>query len=396
MRHGGETGRPLVVHVAAGGESVGGVARHLVSVAPHLARQGFEVVLLFLGDGAAPELARSHGLRVEVVRKRGRGDVVTIWRLARVLRRLGPQVLHTHTLTSNFYGRFASLLERVPHRVTTVHSFMGELLQHDPHGRFGNRLLFWQNQYMNHSSARLIAISEGVLDWLRSEGAAESKLRLIHCGIDLSDEPAGRDEVRTAWGVGTDEWLIGNVARAHPVKDQMTLLEGALPLLERDPRVRLAIVGEGPELPRLRARAVASPAAARVLLLGYLPEATRLMAAFDVFVLSSRMEGISLALLEAMAARRPVIATDVGGTREIIADGVSGLLAPPGSSERLGAALERLRSNPGLAARLGEAGRRVVEQEHDCRKTSGQIARLYRELLAPERGAAGVTGDDAA
>jgi glycosyltransferase involved in cell wall biosynthesis len=391
---GAPTRRPLVVHVATGGDAIGGAEQHVICLAPHLARRGFEVALAFLGDGAAPELARSRGLWVEVVRKRGRGDLTTIWRLARLLRRLRPQMLHTHTLTGNFYGRFASLLAGVPHRVTTVHGFMGELLRHDPRGRFGNRLLFWQNQYMNRCSERLIAISQGVRDWLRAAGVAERKLRLIRCGIDLSETVADRDEVRAGWGVKEGEWVIGNVARAHPVKDQMTLLEAVLPLLERDPRARLVVVGDGPEVPRLRARANASPAAAQVLLPGHLPGANRLMAGLDVFALSSRMEGISLALLEAMAARRPVVATDVGGTREVVTEGVSGLLVPPESPDRLRAALQKLRGDGGLAARLGEAARRAVEDSYDARKTGEQVADLYREVIAPEGARCGVTGDD--
>jgi len=375
---------PLVIHIATGGEDVGGVTQHLWTLTPHLERSGFRVEVVFLGGGSLLQQARERGIDASAVRKRGRGDLLTIPRLSRLLRRRRPVLVHTHTLSTNFYGRFAALLAGVPKLVTTVHTFMGDLRRYDPRGRFGNRLLFWQNQRMNRFADRLVAVSAGVREWLLGVGVPGRKIRLIRCGIDL-DEAGGstldRKAARGRLGLADGDWVIGNVARAYPVKDQAGLLEAAIPLLRGAPSAKLVIVGDGPELPSLRSRARSSGLEQQVVLTGDLPSARDIMPAFDVFVLSSRLEGIPLALLEAMAAERPVVATRVGGIPEVVVDGVSGLLVPPDSPEQLRAALARIRADADLASRLGLAGRRTVEQTYNAKRMGEETADMYRELF---------------
>lgn len=375
---------PLVMHIATGGEEVGGISQHLWTLAPHLERSGFRVEVVVLGGGILLQQARERGIRASAVPKRGRGDLLAIARLSSLLRRRRPTLVHTHTLSTNFYGRFAALMAGVPRIVTTVHSFMGELRRYDPRGRLGNRLLFWQNQRMNRFADRLVAISAGVRQWLLDAGVPAHKIRLIRCGIDLGEAggwASERKEARRLLGLGSDDWVIGNVARAHPVKDQAGLLEAAIPLLRGEPSAKLVIIGDGPERRRLQSRARSSGVEGQIVVAGELPNAREIMPAFDVFALSSRLEGIPLSLVEAMAAERPVVATRVGGVPELVVDGVSGLLVPPGSPEQLRAALARIRADGDLASRLGLAGRRTVEQTYDARRMGEATADMYRELL---------------
>ena len=372
------------MHVCGGGAAIGGVRQHLWCLAPHLQRLGLRVEIVFLGEGAALAETAERGIHASAVRKRGRGDLLAIHRLARAMRARRPAIVHTHTLSTNFYGRFAAMLARVPRCVTTVHSFMGDLLQHDPTGRFGNRLLFWQNQCMNRFADRLVAVSEGVQERLLSNGIPPARIRLIRCGIDLDDvgEAGGsRAEVRQQLGLTPADWVIGNIARADPVKDQMTLLEAAIPMMQSDPSINLVIVGEGLERPELAARALAAGVEEQVRLLGRVSNARTLMPGFDVYVLSSRMEGVPLSMLEAMAARRPVVATRVGGIPEVVEDGLSGLLVPESAPERLRETIGLLRGDGALAERLAVGGRRRVEQVYDARATSRELADLYFELL---------------
>jgi glycosyltransferase involved in cell wall biosynthesis len=376
--------RLRVLHVAAGGNALGGVTHHLLSLVPRLEFHGFRAGVVCLQEGAATELLRSRGLPTYVAGKRGRGDLLTIPRLAALLRRLRPEIVHTHTLSTNFYGRAAARLARVPRRVTTVHTHMGELLRYDPRGAGGNRLLFGYNQRVTRRVDRVIAISESVRKWLLDSCVPAARLRLVRCGIPLPSDAQLADDrrrARAAWGFGEDCWVIGNVARAHPVKDQVTLLEAAAPLLRADADARLVIAGDGPELPRLRDRVAALSLDGRVKLLGPVPEGRALMSAFDVFALSSRLEGLPLAVLEAMAARRPVVATDVGGLSELVVPGASGLLVPAGSRDALRAALTQVRADADLARRFGEAGRRIVEEDYDEDRMAEGVAAVYREIL---------------
>jgi glycosyltransferase involved in cell wall biosynthesis len=372
--------RPVVVHVCDGGSAIGGVSQHLWSLVPRLQEFGFHVKVVFLGGGATLRETEARGIPSRAVKKRGRGDLLAVLRLARVLRELRASVVHTHTLSTNFYGRFAAVLARVPVRITSVHSFMADLLQHDPAGGIGNRLLFWQNQLMNRFVHRIVAVSPGVRDWLLTARVPADRIRVIRCGIDLNtlgDALGAREFL----GLERTDWVIGNIARADPVKDQMALLEAAIPMMLSDSPVKLAIIGEGPERERLQARVRSAGVGQQVVLPGRIPDARSLMPAFDVFALSSRVEGVPLALLEAMAAHRPVVATRVGGIPDVVENGESGLLVPPGSPGPLAEAIARVRARPELAERLGAAGRLRVEQMYDVNKTGGEMADLYRELL---------------
>jgi glycosyltransferase involved in cell wall biosynthesis len=368
--------------VCAGGAAIGGVRQYLWGLVPHLERLGLRAEILFLGEGAALAEARERGISATAVKKQGRGDLIAIPRLAQVMRARRPAIVHTHTLSTNFYGRFAGMLARVPMCVTTVHSFMGDLLRHDPSGRFGNRLLYWQNQYMNRFAGRLVAVSKGVQDRLLSNGMPPERIRLIRCGIDLDAPGLSSSDARRRLELDATDWVIGNVARAHPVKDQMSLLEAAIPLMRADSAVKLVIVGDGPEIPRLRARARSAGIDRQVRLPGRVPNARASMAGFDVYVLSSRMEGVPLSMLEAMAARRPVVATRVGGIPEVVEDGASGLLVPEAAPDRLREAIGRIREDRALAERLAAGGRRRAEQTYDARETSRELAGLYHELLS--------------
>jgi len=374
----------LVLHVCGGGDAIGGVRQHLWSLAPHLQRLGLRVEIVFLGGGAALPETRERGIPASAIRKRGRGDLLAIRRLASRMRALRPAIVHTHTLSTNFYGRFAARLACVPWCVTTVHSFMGELLQHDATGRFGNRLLFWQNQLMNRFADRLVAVSEGVRERLLSGGLPAERVRLIRCGIDLDLAPQPGDAAAAARArleLSPSDWVIGNIARADPVKDQMALLEAALPLMQHDSSVKLVIVGDGRERSRLQARALAAGVEEQVRLPGRISEARTLTPGFDIYVISSRMEGVPLSMLEAMAACRPVVATRVGGIPEVIEEGLSGLLVTAMAPDRLREAILRLRHDDALAERLALGGRRRVEQMYDARTTSREMMGLYLELL---------------
>lgn len=200
----------------------------------------------------------------------------------------------------------------------------------------------------------------------RGLGLDAAKFQTIYYGVDeapFGGVPAGDvAALRRAWGVADDEVAVGFVGRLVPQKDIGTLLRGFALFAGRCPQTRLIIVGAGPLDGVLRHRAEALGIARHVVWAGFREDIAAVMRAFDVFALTSVYEGLGLVLLEAMAARRPVVATRVGAIPEVVAEGETGLLVGPGEPEALAAAFGKL-SDGALRARFGEAGRLRVLRE---------------------------------
>ena len=200
-------------------------------------------------------------------------------------------------------------------------------------------------------------------------------VRVIHNGIEPGESPAP-----APWGAVTPRAIT--VARLDPVKDQQTLLRAARTVADRIPDVRIEIVGDGPERGALERLSRELQLQECLRFLGYREDVPSLLRRPQIFILSSISEGISLGLLEAMAAGLPVVATDVGGNREVVVDEVTGLLVPPRSPAALADAVLSLLLDPGRARALGIAGRARLEREFDLGRTVSRYGSLYSELLA--------------
>jgi glycosyltransferase involved in cell wall biosynthesis len=174
---------------------------------------------------------------------------------------------------------------------------------------------------------------------------------------------------------------VGAVGRLSAQKNHRVLLEAA----ERVPDAHFGIIGDGPERPSLSALRDRLGLAERVHLLGERPNGVRLVAAFNVFALPSRYEGLPLALLEAMGAGLPVVASDLPETREVVRPGRDGLLVPCGSSSHLAEALRHLLDSPETAATMGESGRERVRTEFSEQRMQEQTISIYREVLGERR-----------
>jgi glycosyltransferase involved in cell wall biosynthesis len=188
--------------------------------------------------------------------------------------------------------------------------------------------------------------------------------------------------VRDELGISPEAPLAGTVGSLTPKKSHETLLRAARVARQRLPDLRVAVVGQGPLAGALRRRAAELAVEDAVTLVGYREDAARVASAFDLFVLSSRHEGLPVALLEAMAAGRPVVATRVGGVPEVVRDGSEGILVPPGDPEALAAAMVTVLADADLRARLGEAARRRAA-DFDIRRTVRRHEEVYARLLEP-------------
>ena len=229
----------------------------------------------------------------------------------------------------------------------------------------------------------VVANSRAVADdALRRGEVRASKLRVIHNGVESIPPPTTveRQRIRAGWGAGEADIVIGAVGNLRAVKGHEYLLPAFAAAAADDQRLRLVIVGEGPERPAIEAKVRERAIGDRVHLAGSVLDPQELYGGFDMVVHPSLSEGLSNTLLEAASAGRPIIATSVGGTAEIIHDEQTGLLIAPADIAALSHTIVRLAANPGLRRRLGDTARTHVQAKFGMGRYVDEFAALYEEL----------------
>jgi glycosyltransferase involved in cell wall biosynthesis len=233
----------------------------------------------------------------------------------------------------------------------------------------------------------IVAVSEHTRDELiQYQRIAPAKLQVIRNGIDVTfTRPDSPEDIRRELGLAPDDIVIGTAARLEPQKG-LDLLIDSVPLLVKVlPKVRVVIVGGGSLEAELRQRADALGLGNRVIITGYRTDAVDVMRTFDCFVQTSIFEGMPMALLEAMALEKPIVASAVGGVPEVVEDGVTGTLLHDRSPEHLARAILDLLVDPAVGRRVGAAGRARYEQHFTARAMVSQYERLYAHYLAQKR-----------
>jgi len=293
-------------------------------------------------------------------------------RVARVARQHGATVNHAHQYTPFVY----SCLSRVSlGKIPVVFTEHGRLSDAPPSGK--RRAV---NRVLRLAASRVFAVSDDLKQFMVAEGFRQEQIGVIYNGISLQSSPAATDrtEVRAALGIDPNAWVVGTIARLDPVKDLATLLQAATVETHGRP-MTLLVVGDGPERDRLQSLAVELGIERRVHFLGHRDDARRWLAGCDAYVNSSLSEGVSLTILEAMAACLPVIATAVGGTPEVVTD-ECGILVPARDKAALAQAIHRLSAAPDLARTLGMAGRKRVEDRFTIDRMVQDYSKIYAEV----------------
>jgi glycosyltransferase involved in cell wall biosynthesis len=366
-------GRPLHVCHAVLRLDVGGLERVVLDLVRQAVREGHRATVLCVErPGTLAPLAADLGARVVCADKPPGFRPELVGRIAELLREDRPDVLHTHQLGALLYAGRAARRAKVP---VVVHT------EHGKHyaDRWRARFLGW---FAARAARRVFAVSDDIRRELRDRGIVPpGKVACVPNGVDtdrfdVADDPAG---LRHEFGLPADGPVIGTVGRLTALKRQDVLLRGFARL--QHPTARLLIVGDGPAREELVNLAAGLGVTDRVVFAGYRERPERALAAMDVFALTSDSEGMPLAVLEAWAAGKPVVATRVGGVPELIADGRTGLLISAGDDAALARHLDHLLADPPFAARLGAAGRETVRDRYDTRVMAGAYLRHYRALL---------------
>ena len=369
--------RPTICHVihALG---VGG-AEVLVDQMLRLLSDEFRCVVAVLDEiGEIGERLKQDGFTVEHLHRRPGIDRGCAKRLHEFADREGAEILHAHQYTPFFQSMLSrGLFGRRP-VVFTEHG------RHFPD--LPSRKQMVVNRLMLRSCDRLIgcgvAVRQALID---NEGLPESRVEVIYNGVDLSTvgkpSAGARERIRAEFGFASTDFVAVLVARLHELKDHQTALRAVDEARRQIPGLRLLLAGDGDQRAAIEQTIQKRGLAQTVTLAGTRKDVADLLAASDVFLMSSISEGIPLTVIEAMAARRPVVSTSVGGIPELVEHGVTGLLAASGDSASLAASLVQLYRRPDLRERMAIVAARYAAEKFSLNRMLNGYRDVYREVL---------------
>jgi glycosyltransferase involved in cell wall biosynthesis len=366
---------------------MGGADSQLLSAARVLAARGHEVMIVSLTPlGPMGLQARDMGLRTESLEmRRGVPDPRALWRLARLVRAWRPDVVHSHMVHANLMARALRLIAPVPVLVSTIHSV------HE-----GGRLRMIAARLTSRLVDHVTIVSQAAADRYVGDGIVPRHLvSVVPNGVDtelIRNVPAGsREALRASLGL-RDRFVWLAVGRFEVPKDYPNMLRAFARCSREHPDSVLLLVGRGSLQAATEALAVELGLGDTVRFLGVRPDVPLVMSAADAYVLSSAWEGMPMVLLEAAAAGLPIVATAVGGNREVVLDGESGLLVPPRDDAALAAAMARLRELPESRRRaMGTRGHDHVRSGYGLERVAERWEEIYREALTAKGLSAGPT-----
>jgi glycosyltransferase involved in cell wall biosynthesis len=375
--------------------NMGGPALHVAYLTRGLASRGYRTTLaagsLAHGESSMSFVAEELGVEVVPLRHLHRevsplSDLLTVARLVSLIREFRPQILHTHTAKAGTVGRLAAVLAGPARPPIVVHTFHGHVLR----GYFNpasNAVFRGLERALARATTRLVAVSPEVRDELVALGVAPTeKFSVIRLGLDLESRVRARGddggELRSLLGIPPSAFVVGWIGRMTAIKRVPDVLAAFARLRARGIDARLCLVGDGPDRELVERRAHELGISRETLFVGYQREIGPYYGLFDVLLLTSANEGTPAVAIEALAAGRPVVATDVGGVGDVVSDGVDGILIREGDVEAAASALERLARDRELARRMGATGSGLVTQRYSVARLVDDVDALYRSLLA--------------
>jgi glycosyltransferase involved in cell wall biosynthesis len=365
-----------VLHLISSG-GLYGAENVVIHLALALKRLNCEVVIGVFQNRHRPnteiaETARQHGLEIAVFECRGRLDFGTVRAIRNFICERELDILHTHGYKANIYGYRAAKSTRAG-LVATAHSWPGKSPILRLYALLDRVILRW----FDH----ICVVSSGVADTLRRFHVPSEKITMVDNGIDIGHFSGGRPVLRDELGLRENP-LVGFVGRLAPEKGLEHLLHAAAGILNTLPTAKFILAGEGPERLTLEKLARQLGIEKSVIFLGRRSDLASIYASFDVFVLPSLSEGMPLAVLEAMAAKRPVVATRVGAIPKIVKDQQTGLLVDGGDITELQSASSLLLGHPDLCSTLGQSGHEVAKALFSSDSMAKNYLGIYRRVIS--------------
>jgi len=348
------------------------------------ARYHVVICSMYEPDQLMTQELRSIGVSTINLKMESFFDIRAIPKLIRILREDKIDILHTHCFRADLYGRILGRILDIPVIVSTIHNTHVTMFKND-YNRLVATMATWLNRYSAQLAHGLIAISEEVRRHIIEEEKIHHRyIPVIYNGIEIAPflkQQHKEKTLRSQLGLHSNYYLVGTVSALYPRKGLRYLIEAALHIFPRYPNTRFLIIGDGPLRNTLEEQIASLGLQDKILLMGHRRDVVQLLSILDVFVLSSLSEGVPIAILEAMASGKPVVATYVGGVPEIVQEGITGLLVPPKDAEALANAIAVFIQRPELGTMMGGAGQKRVIEKFSAATMAMEYEKVYRKLL---------------
>jgi glycosyltransferase involved in cell wall biosynthesis len=357
---------------------VGGAELQIYALANGIDKKKFRVILVALYDGDFTPW-RIPGVETINLKRRGKFDFLPILRIMKILMQNEVDIIQPFLTPSTLFGLLPAFLVRTPVRVVTERCGLRSVQ------RPGYKILRFLEDLLGHSSKIAVANSIAGQRMLIDRGYKPEKTCVIYNGLELNRleaDPVQVAKIQAETGLNPDEPVVGISAWIIPAKDHFTFLKSASIVIQHKPEVRFAILGDGILLPDLKALVDELNIAKQVVFLGSQAHVGDYLHFFDILVSSSiDHEGCSNSIMEAMVLGKAVVATDVGGNRELVISGENGLLVPPKNPEAMAQAILTLLNDPAHARKMGEKGRARILAEFSLEQMVTNYQDLWLNLL---------------
>ncbi len=355
---------------------IGGAERVIADTALGLDRKKYDasVWCVTRGGETASELSEK-GIEVKILGISSYHNPLNTFKMIRLLKFARPDIVHTHGYFASVIGRLAARKAGIPVILAHVHSTYWE---------YKKRHLMIERK-LSRFTHKIICCSKAVENFVKNtEKITDNKTIVIYNGVDEERfcPLKSPTSIRAEFGMSEEAAVVGTVSSLTPHKGHEYLIQAASLVLNTLPSAKFIIVGDGPLRKRLEDQAKNLDIHPAVIFTGTRKDIPEILSLMDVFVLPSHTrEGLGIAIIEAMAAERPVVATEIGGIPEVVNDGETGLLVPPGDAEALSKAIIELLRNPKKTKEMGVKGRTRVKEKFTTKKMLSEIEHVYLSLI---------------
>jgi glycosyltransferase involved in cell wall biosynthesis len=353
---------------------VGGAERQLVELVKRIDKNKFKPVVCCLTRGGPLEQElKEANIEYFILGKKVKFDFSVIFKLISILKQKNIHILHTWMFTSNSFGRIAGIISQTP--IIIAEEQCADIWKNGVH--------IFIDKTLSHFTDKIICVSEGVENFYHKYAHISlDKMVTIYNGVEISDEVnIDKEKKKEEFGIMGKDNIVTTIGRLAPQKGIEYLLYAVPKILESMPKKKFLVVGEGDEKNKLKKLAEKLNISQNVIFAGLRNDVKEILAITDVFVLPSLFEGLPIVILEAMLAGKPIVATDIPGTDELIVNGETGILIPPKDADSLASAIINVFKNLEKAKEMGASGRKRIEKYFSINETVRKTEELYEVLV---------------